>query len=325
LYTQALGPGGKVIGELAEQVPYQEWLHSSYKDTQSCQDCHMPPVPGAVPITAVLGQPREGVRRHEFLGGNFFMPRLLNRFREEMGVNALPQELDKSSMKTVEHLQSEAAKLSFAGVELRAGVLEAEVVLRNLAGHKLPTAYPSRRAWLRFTVRDAGGAVVFESGGLNQDGSIRGNDNDADGGRFEPHYTVITEAGQVQIYEDIMADSAGALTTGLLKGVRYLKDNRVPPKGFDKRGASGDVAVIGGAFDDPDFSGGEDRIRYSVPLAGARGPFEVEAELWYQPIGFRWAMNLRQFDAPEPRRFIRFWETMAPGSALRLARVSASR
>ena len=31
LLTQALDAQGKVIGELPEQVPYQEWLHSDYQ------------------------------------------------------------------------------------------------------------------------------------------------------------------------------------------------------------------------------------------------------------------------------------------------------
>ena len=60
LYTQALGPGGQVVGELPEQMPYFEWLHSDYREEQSCQSCHMPAVAGEVPITAVLGKPREG-------------------------------------------------------------------------------------------------------------------------------------------------------------------------------------------------------------------------------------------------------------------------
>ena len=68
---------------------------------------------------------------------------------------------------------------------------------------------------------------------LKPDGSISGNDNDADRSRFEPHYTEISEPGQVQIYEPIMADSQGKVTTGLLSAVRYVKDNRILPNGFD--------------------------------------------------------------------------------------------
>ena len=53
---------GKVIGELPEQVPYQEWLHSDFREKQSCQSCHMPVVKEDVPITSVFGEPREGSR-----------------------------------------------------------------------------------------------------------------------------------------------------------------------------------------------------------------------------------------------------------------------
>jgi GNAT superfamily N-acetyltransferase len=42
LITQALDAQGNVVGELPEQVPYQEWLHSDYKETRSCQSCHLP-------------------------------------------------------------------------------------------------------------------------------------------------------------------------------------------------------------------------------------------------------------------------------------------
>ena len=68
-------------------------------------------------------------------------------------------------------------------------------------------------------------------------GQIAGNDNDADATRFEPHYNEIKAADQVQIYESIMVDQAGAVTTGLLTAVRYVKDNRLLPRGFDKRTA----------------------------------------------------------------------------------------
>ena len=61
----------KVIGELPEQVPYQEWLHSEFKETRSCQSCHMPAVKEKVPITSVFGRPRR-CARHTFVGGNFF-------------------------------------------------------------------------------------------------------------------------------------------------------------------------------------------------------------------------------------------------------------
>ncbi len=323
LITHSLGPDGKPAGELPEQMPYQEWLHSQYRETRSCQDCHMPAVKEPVAVSAVLGEPREGVSRHVFVGGNFFMQRLLNRFRDELGVVALPQELESQAMKTIAHLQTEAAEVAIGSVEARPDRLEIDVTVRNLAGHKLPTAYPSRRVWLHVAVRDGGGRTIFESGALSPGGSIQGNDNDADAARFEPHYTRISEAGQVQIYENIMADTKGAVTTGLLRGVRYLKDNRIPPEGFDKRTADQEVAVVGAAFEDPDFTGGRDTVRYSIATRGARGPFRVEAELWYQSIGFRWAENLRRYDSPETRNFSRYFDAVKAASGAVLARARA--
>jgi len=59
-------------------------------------------------------------------------------------------------------------------------------------------------------------------------------------------------------------------------------------------------------------------------LAGAQGPFLIEAELWYQPISYRWASNLRPYDAAEPRRFVGYYDAMSSASAVLLARASAA-
>ncbi len=56
LVTKARGPKGEVIGELPEQMPFQEWQHSAYAGEQrSCQSCHMPVVEEDTPIASVLG------------------------------------------------------------------------------------------------------------------------------------------------------------------------------------------------------------------------------------------------------------------------------
>src|SRR5712691_5583 len=325
LLTQALGPGGTVIGRLPEQVPYQEWLNSDYKNTQSCQACHMPVVKEPVPITRVFGVPREGVSRHTFVAANSFMLRMLNRYRDALAVAALPQELTAAADQTIRFLASQAARISIEDVQTQSGRLQADVVVENLGGHKLPTAYPSRRAWLHLVVRDGNGRAVFESGAVNPDGSVQGNDSDADGSTFEPHYTEIRNGDQVQIYESIIGDASGRVTTGLLTGVRYLKDNRLLPHGFDKRTAEPDIAVHGAAVNDADFTGAGDRVRYSIGVANAQGPFTVEAELLYQPIGWRWANNLKAYDkAAEPRRFTGYYDAMAASATTTLASARGS-
>jgi hypothetical protein len=322
LITQAFNAKGDVAGELPEQVPYLEWRHSQYRDSASCQSCHMPEVAGDMRISTVLGQARPRVSRHDFRGGNAFMMRVFNRYAADLGVEALPQELDAAAERTTVHLSLESARLSVTRAEVEEGRLLVEVAVENLAGHKLPTAYPSRRAWLHVTVRDRAGAVVFESGSADPTGRIEGNDADADGARFEAHYLEITRPDQVQIYEDIMVDAEGGVTTGLLKGVRYVKDNRLLPHGFDKATAPGDIAVRGAAESDSDFVAGGDRVRYSVAVAAANGPFRIDVELFYQPIGYRWAENLAAFDARETARFVTLYRSMAPVSVSTLARAT---
>jgi hypothetical protein len=320
LITKALGPQGEVVGALPEQMPYREWLHSDYKNKKSCQNCHMPAINGAVQVARVLGEEREGARLHSFVGGNFFMLKMLNRYRDDLSVTALPPELSGNIEGTGRFLEAESANVSLENIQLTGGRLNADVIVQNKGGHKLPTAFPSRRAWLDYAVRDAKGKIVFESGALNPDGSIAGNDNDADPTRFEPHHSEIHTEDQVQIYEDILGDASGRVTTGLLSAVRFLKDNRLLPEGFDKQTADGQIAVVGEAFNDRGFIGGSDRVRYSADLKGAKGPFTIEAQLWFQPVGYRWASNLRNYDnAAEPRRFSSYFTAMQNETAKMLA------
>jgi len=339
LYTTALDSSGKAIGSLPEQMPYLEWRASAYAPEQSCQSCHMPRVVAngdSVPITVVNGPPRPDVRGHWFPGGNFFLLGMLNRYRAELAVEALPTELDAVAARTRE-LLAQAARVSVraaagtpdAGTAASAspngpGRVVVDVDVTNLSGHKLPTAYPSRRAWLYVTVRERSGATVFESGAVTPTGRIVGNDNDDDRTKYEPHWREITRPDQVQIYESVMQDARGTVTTGLLTAVRYVKDNRILPRGFDKAVAVRDVAAVGDAASDPAFTGGAHRTRYRIDVGHAQAPFRVDVALWYQPIGFRWAQNLRLQPAPETNGFVAFFESMADVSAIVLARDSVT-
>ncbi len=320
LFTHALDPEGNEAGVLPEQTPYLEWKHSSYPGEKTCQNCHMPVVEGEVSVSGVLPNPRSEVNQHIFRGGNFFMPRVLNKHRAELGTQALPQDLEATARSVEEHLGTKTAAVEVVSLAAEGDRLTADLRVTNQAGHKLPSAYPSRRAWLHVTVTDGSGRVLLESGAVKPDGFIQGNDNDLDGSRYEPHHAEITSPDQVQIYEDIMVDYAGEVTTGLLWGARYIKDNRLLPDGFDKATAPDDVAVRGRAAQDADFVGGEDHVRYSAVLKGAQGPFKVVAELWYQPIGFRWAMNLGEYETAESGRFLHMFEGMESATAALLAR-----
>lgn len=325
LITKALGPDGSVVGELHEQMNFQEWQHSDYlKEEKSCQSCHMPAAPGPIRIASVLGEPRDTLAKHVFVGGNAHMVRLLNRYRTELGVGASSSELEATARATVRQLQQDTATVSVTEPQRDGNRLNVDVRVTNLTGHKFPTGYPSRRTWLHVTVRSASGAVVFESGHINDDGLIEGNDNDHDAAKFEPHYEEITAPDQVQIYEPILGDRNGGVTTGLLTATQYLKDNRLLPRGFDKTTAAAEIGVFGGARTDADFGSAGDVIRYRVPVAGD-GPYRVEVELRYQAIGYRWASNLEPVKADEPQRFVSYYRATAPGSSVVVATASVTR
>jgi hypothetical protein len=319
LYTHALNEKGEVIAELPEQVPYLEWKHSSYPSHKSCQSCHMPSAESMTHITGVVGKDREDVSRHVFRGGNFFMPKILNRYRDELGVEALTQELETTSLRTAAHLRSSSAQIKLENIHISEGWLQADVCILNQAGHKLPSAYPSRRAWIHFTVTDRFNTIVFESGRIDADGSIQGNDNDSDPEAFEPHYTQIKYPDQVQIYEGILAGPEDKVTTVLLSAVKYIKDNRLLPRGFDKSTAEEDIAVQGLAAQDKNFQESRDTVVYTVQIKGYQGPFHIKAELWYQPIAYRWAHNLKQEDAFEIDRFMSYYNAFSDLSGIILA------
>ncbi len=318
LFITSLDAEGREVARFPEQTPYLEWRHSAFADSMSCQSCHMPEATPA-PISSVLGELREDFSQHIFRGGNEFMLRLLDKYRDELLVTAPSKDLQRAAEATREHLETATARLEVLAVSRQEGHVSIDLEVTNLAGHKLPTAYPSRRAWIHLAVRDADGNLLFESGAMRSDGSIEGNDNDADASSFEPHYQEIDDPGQVQIYEPIIADGSGRVTTGLLSAVTYAKDNRLLPEGFDTETADSDIMVHGRAGEDEDFRAGGDRIRYRVPIRPGVREVVVRARLMFQTIGFRWAQNLAPYEAYETRRFVSYYNENASTSANMLA------
>ena len=282
----------------------------------------MPKADGPIRIASVLGDPRDNLAQHVFVGGNAHMLRLLDRYRTELGVTAPSSELEATARATVRQLQQDTATLSVTAPRIDAGHLAFEVQVTSLTGHKFPSGYPSRRSWLHVSVRDSRGSIAFESGAIDDTGLIRGNDNDADGAKYEPHYEEVTGSDQVQIYEAILGDPAGKVTTGLLAATQYLKDNRLLPRGFDKATALPEIGVFGSARGDADFAGAGDRVRYRVPVSGS-GPYQVEVELRYQSIGYRWAANLEAIKASEPAQFATYYKATSPGSSVVVSSATA--
>jgi hypothetical protein len=243
--------------------------------------------------------PRSPFAQHQFVGANAFMQQLFEGAVDRLGLTVSSALLGAARARTVDHLQAGTARVSIADAWVEDRTVTAAVRVESLVGHKLPTGFPSRRAWLHVTLTDADGRVVFESGRPGPNGSIAGNNADESAVGVEPHYRTITSADQVQIYEAIMADTDRHVTYTLLRGASYLKDNRLLPLGFDPATAPADVGVYGQAQFDRDFLGGSDEVIYSVEIPPVGGNLTLTARLLYQPVSFRFVSDLRGSDTPE--------------------------
>jgi hypothetical protein len=311
LYTPYADAFDQVAGQFPEQMTYFEYYYSSFRNRTTCQGCHMPEADGGVKIALTSDTLRSPFSQHTLVGGNAYMLKMLDTFGEELGVTASSEHFRTGIERTVEQLQNDTATLALENAQRVGARVSAEAALTVLTGHKFPTGFPSRRAWLHITLTDGAGNVIFESGAINPDGSIVGNDNDADPVKFEQHYQAIVQPEQVQIYEAILRDSENKVTTNLLRAAGYLKDSRLLPEGFEKAAPYEDFAVRGGARDDVDFDGGGDRVLIAINTAGANGPFQLTVELLYQSIGFRWMENLKAFaDQAEVADFVRFTQEL---------------
>lgn len=333
LYTPYLDANGQVAGEFPEQAPYLEWLNSGYPASLACNDCHMPLIPGDVQLSITDSPPRSSARQHNFIGGNAYLGRIFRLFGEELNMAASSDQIDTMVAATENLLTSptpadserpqtkHTASLELRDLKIEAGTLSGKVVIQTSTGHKFPTSFPSRRLWLHIQVTDSAGKLVFESGAVGADGAISGNANDEDQTTYEPHYATLSNPDQVQIYEAILGNTDGEVTTALLRASSYIKDNRLLPSGFDISIASPDIAVYGEAVQDADFIAGGDTLVLQIDLATAQGPFTVTAELLYQSIGYRWAMNLGVHSHEEIGDFLRYYAAV-PNPGVLVSQVS---
>ena len=277
------------ISHFAEQAMFTEWQNSDYRNggpqEAQCQTCHMPRADQDVPIaSAGTAPPRPGFAEHSFLAANTVMQQMMDNFRTQLGI---PEGVDfQESIARNREFLSESADLTINNTAVDGDNLVVDVQIVNHAGHKLPSGYHTRRAVVHVLVTDANGQLIYENGKINADGSIDGLADDTNPHIFEPHYNIITDATQVQVYQAITGDAAGDLTHSLLAATHYLKDNRLTPAGFDKNAVPNDVAVAGLATGDENFNQGTDLLQYHIPINGGVAPFNVVVELLYQPFGF---------------------------------------
>ena len=187
------------INELPLETTYTEWEESPYAaEGITCQDCHMTPGPGVGENpgkSATMGQERDNVATHYFVGGGVMM------------FSALESEVH--AQKAEERLQA-AVDLGLEA-EAREDEMLITVDLTNeAAGHMLPTGLTNvRKMWIEVTVKDQQGDIVYTSG------------HELDGNHID------TEA---VYFHTVFGDEEGNKTDEVWLAEEVLFEQRIGPK-----------------------------------------------------------------------------------------------
>ena len=261
------------------------------------QSTQLPPVQNRLPADQVEVEPRERYARHTLHGLNVFLNEMFQEFPLLLGarqvdfMTGVATELPLAAARNsfLYMARNQTAEVAIDSAELGAdGVLQAFVTVTNHAGHYLPSGVNFRRVFLEFLVNDAEGNILWASGRTNDVGAII---EGADGPvlpselllenpqALQPHYQRIEREDQVQIYQELVSDSAGDITTSFLRRVTTLKNNRIRPRGFDpaffasnpSRFVQELAEIPGEARFDPYYTDpaltGADQIEYLVSLS----------------------------------------------------------
>ena len=299
-----------------EQTPYLEWRNSVYSDeagaterSRTCQQCHMADL-GATRIARepdggdYLIPAREPYRAHAFVGGNALLLDLLADHRERLGVSASEASLRRMASATRRQLMNATVDIEIGSVEHRGDELVFQVRVLNRTGHKFPTGYPARRAWLHVQVQNDDG-VVFDCGGVADNGEISGVIDP----QSLPHVNRIESPYDVLVWEMVALDVDGEPTTSLTTMARRGKDNRLLPEGYRLDGPHvAETEPVGIGNGDVDFTAGGDSVRVVVPYAAGSPPATVFAWVHYQAIPPHWVAELRDVDAEECRSFVEMYD-----------------
>lgn len=295
-----------------EQATYHEYVNSAFYNQRTCQSCHMPQIEDPVKIangyTALQG--RSPFNTHTFQGGNSFMVQLMKNNKTTLDISASDANFDSTINANLRMLRDSTLKVTARFDTSMNDTAYLSLEILNKAGHKFPSGYPSRRAVVQFVILKSNGDTLFASGLFDSNYEILNPVQP-----FTPHYEIINDPSQTQIYEMVMGDVNGNKTTVLERGYSHLKDNRIPPLGFTTSHTVYDTCEIAGnALTDTDFNkiagvegSGADIIRYHIPLSGYSGMMSVKAKVYFQSVPPGWLNEMQQFSSAEIDTFLQMF------------------
>jgi len=298
------------------------------------QDDTYPAADHLAPMDQVRARFRDkGFVRHQLQGLNIFLLEMFNQFmtpdknnppnysndilgvRKSDFMSTLNNDLPNSILNFVQAAQHETATIEVTKPVVDGQSFVTEVTVTNKTGHRFPSGVGFRRLFIEFDVIDGSGKTVWSSGATNDEGFIVDNsgsilETEYIGtsrnmkGPSQPHFYgkehPITSSNQVQIYEELIKDSNGNLTTSFIRRDAIVKENRLLPKGWTREGPAPlsfngeflhSTFPEGDAANDPSYlnGSGTSKVRYAIPLSQLPkgvdlSKLTVKATLYYQSI-----------------------------------------
>ena len=322
------------------------------------EDNTFPAVDHRAPDEKLALQTRSDYRRHLLLGINMFALEMFKQFRTELGLytpdpkNGIinPDPMIRQSLNVADSVdtaidqgtnfiaKTRTADVKILSVIRKTNAWQVDVQVINKAGHSFPSGVGFRRAFLNFQMLGAEGDVEWASGNVAPNDSkssenLKGLIVDSRGNplltekftssqqRFQPHYWAenpITRQDQVQIYEELVTNPEGYLTTSFIALDKKAKDNRLQPQGWSSQGPNAEetgpvgtcVNIRDKVVCDPNYEdgSGSNVVRYLVPLTNRTALAQtVRATLYYQTIPPYYQLQ-RATDATgtDTQRLVRF-------------------
>lgn len=287
----------------------------SYK-IANIEDNMFPPITTRAPDQDITLVNRDDYHRHALLGINIFALEMFKQFRNELGLyqqdpmlrspNQTVPGIDTAIATSLESASQKTAVVEVQSLGTADDKIVADVKITNLVGHSFPSGVGFRRAFVDFQLLDEDGKVLWESGRTNEDGVI----TDGRGfplttefftffqQRYQKHHWLenpIRREDEVQIYEELVVNPEGFLTTSFIALDHKVKDNRLQPRGWKSTGPFADeTGPVGtclskreGGDCDPAYGDGSGTnvIRYEIPLnRKTTKATSVRATLYYQSI-----------------------------------------
>lgn len=235
----------------------------------TCQDCHMP---GAADQACFFGPTRPDRAGHQFAGASAqVLDLIIEQQRRDNGDEGLAP-LHAGRAAAVSMLQRAAT------LELGADSASLDVRIINESGHKLPTGHiEGRRVWVNVRFLDAHGRIVREHGRYDQ----------AEALLDESTTTVYEMHLGLSLYASQVTGLQAGQTMRMSLADTIVKDNRIPPRGFDNAAfAAAGAPVVAHQYADGQYW---DDLQFALPGRAIR----AEVAVYYQQTPRGYVEHLR--------------------------------